>query len=104
MPEKRDLEARIEQLERLMQELLKTVNHPAADSNKQGQIKRDVLTDPRPKDAKWPLSDSDRNPGHRLLVPMHTPETEEDRQLKGIVVAFGQETLGGRRQGGLDGV
>jgi beta-lactamase regulating signal transducer with metallopeptidase domain len=88
VPEKRDLEARIEQLERLMQELLKTVDHPAADSNKRGPIKRDVLTDPRPKDAKWPLSDSDRNPGHRLPVPMHTPETEEDRQLKGIVVAL----------------
>ncbi len=87
-PEKRDLEARIEQLERLVQELSKTVNHPAADSNKQGQIKRDVLTDPRPKDAKWVLFDSHRNPGHQLLVPMRTPETEEDRQLKEILIAL----------------
>jgi hypothetical protein len=88
VPEKRDLEARIEQLERLVQEWSKTVNHPAADSNKQGQIKRDVLTDPRPKDARWRLFDSDRNPGHQLLVPMHTPEAEEDRQLKEILIAL----------------
>ena len=45
-PRNRDLEARIEQLERLVQELSKTVKLPAVDSNKQGQMKRDPLTDP----------------------------------------------------------
>jgi len=88
VPEKRDLEARIERLERLVQELSKTVKRPSADSNKQGQIKRDLLTDPRPKDAEWVLFDSRWNPGHQLLVPTRTPETHEDRQLKEILIAL----------------
>ncbi len=87
VPEKRDLEARIERLERLVQELSKTVKHPARDSDKEGQIKRDVLTDPRPQDAKLHLFDSDRNTGHQLLVSTHTRETEEDRQLKETLIA-----------------
>ncbi len=88
VPEKRDLEARIEQLERLVQELSKTVKPPAADSNKPGQIKRDVLTDPRPTDANRVVFDSHRNLGHALLVPVRNPETEEDRRLKEIVMAL----------------
>ncbi len=85
VPEKRDLEARIERLERLVQELSKTVKHSAADSNKQGQIKPDALYDPLWKDTKHVvLFDSQRNPGHRFLV--RTPETEEDRQLKEILI------------------
>jgi len=88
VPEKRDLEARIEKLERLVQELSKTVKRSAAESNKGGQAKRDVLTDPRPKDAKRVPFGSHWNPGHQLLAPMRTPETEEDRQLKEIVIAL----------------
>ena len=87
-PRSRDLEARIEQLERLVQELSETVKRPAADSNKRGSIKRDVLTDPRPKAAKRVVFDSHRNPERPLLVPMRTPETEEDRQLKEILIAL----------------
>ncbi len=87
VPEKRDLEARIERLERLVQELSKTVKHSAADSNKQGQIKPDALYDPLWTDAKHVvLFDSQRNPGHQFLV--RTPETEEDRKLKEFVIAL----------------
>ncbi len=89
VPEKRDLEARVEQLELLVQELSKIVNRPAPDSNKQGQIERDVLTAPSTKDAKMRLFESDRNPGR--LFPMRTPEKEEDRQLKDILIALEKE-------------
>jgi len=87
-PEKRDLEARIEQLERLVQELSNTVKGPAADSSKRGQIKSDLPTDRRPEDAAYGLFDSRTNPGHQLLVRMRTPETEEDRQLKETVITL----------------
>jgi beta-lactamase regulating signal transducer with metallopeptidase domain len=87
VPEKRDLEARVEQLERLVQELSKTVKRPAADFNKQGRIESDVLPDPRPQGAKRVRFALDGNSAHQLLVPMRTPETEEDRQLKEILMA-----------------
>jgi beta-lactamase regulating signal transducer with metallopeptidase domain len=89
--EKRDVEARIEQLERLVQELSKTIKRQAADSNKLEQIKRDVLTDPRPKDAKWVPFDAHWNAGRQLLFAMRPPEAEEDRQLKEILIALDKQ-------------
>lgn len=90
VPEKRDLEARIDQLERLVQELSQTVKRPAADSNKGRQVPLDARTDPRPTGAKWFLAD--RPLISNFYFPSRTPESEEDRQLKEVLIALDRKS------------
>jgi len=91
----RSLEARIEQLERLVHELSQTVKHSAADASTPGRInhgdpavasKIDVIS------GKW-------TSGRIPHFPSPAPENEEDRQLKEILVALSKQSweAAGRR-------
>ena len=79
--ENRDIEARIEHLERLVQELSETVKRPAADNNTRRQINKGERTIPREIDVWFTV-------GRQQQFMAPRPETEEDRLLKKTLVAL----------------
>jgi hypothetical protein len=82
-PEKRNLEARIEQLERLVLELSQTVKRSTAGSNDSVQINRGAPLVSSKIDAAWFMFDA--------RIP-RAPESEEDRQLRETLVALNKQS------------
>lgn len=85
VPKKGDLEARIEQLERLVQELSQTLKGPAVHSRQSSKGERpirDGLPDP--------LLPGARGYGNPIIFDssLLTPETEQDRQIKEVLAAL----------------
>jgi hypothetical protein len=82
-PEKRNLEARIEQLERLVLELSQTVKRSTAGSNDSVQINRGAPLVSGKIDAAWFMFDA--------RIP-RAPESDEDRQLRETLAALNKQS------------
>ncbi len=96
--ENRNLEARIEQLERVVRELSESAKRPAAEADTQRQINVGEPAVPRKIDAPKVSRDAQVDAALRFLndgIPrlsvVHASETEEDRQLKKTLAALDKQ-------------
>jgi hypothetical protein len=86
----RDLEARIEQLERLVLELSQTVKRSTSGSNDSGEVSRGEPADSR-KISRF-IFDARIGAAQGLQFRSRAPESDEDRQLRETLVALTRQT------------